>query len=227
MNLGGYRGFLPWRSLNPRDRRAILLGLVAVIPALAYVLVVRPYRSALADVRDRAAAEQELLERELALLASAPGIPEAIRKAEEAAVRAEDRMLRAPGPVLAEEELTDFLEDSAFRSRVLLEEIRGGELARGEEPPPGLGIVRLHLRGESDLQGILSFLNEIETTRLLLRVRGLALDPEVARPESPEEEGPREAVPTGVVTFQLIIDGYSRPEGAPDEQATLRPGPAE
>ena len=57
--------------------------------------------------------EQELLERELALLASAPGLPEAIRKAEAAAVRAEDRMLRAPGPVLAEEELRGAGRDSA------------------------------------------------------------------------------------------------------------------
>jgi len=114
------------------------------------------------------------------------------------------------------------------RSHVLLEEIRGGELARGEEPPPGLGIVRLHLRGESDLQGILNFLNEIETTQLLLRVRGLALEPEVARPEaSDNEEGPREAVPTGVVTFQLIIDGFSRSGGAPDEQAKIRSGSVE
>ena len=228
MTLGGKGGFLQMSGLNPRDRRAILLGLAAIVPALVYVLGVRPYRGALADVQDRAAAEQELLQRELALLESAPGLPEAMRRAEEAAARVEDRILGAASPVLAEETLTDFLERSAARSRVLLEEIRGGELARGEEPPPGLGIVRLHLRGESDLQGILNFLNEIETTQLLLRVRGLALEPEVARPEaSDNEEGPREAVPTGVVTFQLIIDGFSRSGGAPDEQAKIRSGSVE
>jgi hypothetical protein len=228
MSPGGKGGFLLLSGLSPRDRRAILLGLAAVVPALAYAFGVRPYARALGDVRDRVAAEGELLARELALLESAPGLPEATRRAEEAASRAEDRILRAPSPILAEETLTDFLEHSAVGSRVLLEEIRGGELARGEEPPPGLGIVRLHLRGESDLQGILTFLNEIEKSRLLLRVRGLALEPEVARPESGDaEEGPREAVPTGVVTFQLIIDGFARPEGAPDEQAPVRSGPVE
>jgi len=227
MSSGGEGGFLRMQGLNPRDRRAILLGLAAIVPALAYAFGVRPYRGALVGVHDRAAAEQELLTREMALLASAPSLPEAIRRAEEAAARAEDRMIQAPSTVLAEGALTDFLESSATRSRVLLEEIRGGELARGEEPPPGLGIIRLHLRGESDLHGVLTFLNEIETNQLLLRVRGLALEPEVARPESSgEDEGPREAVPTGVVTFQLIVDGFARPEGAPDEQASFRSGEA-
>ena len=215
-------------GLNPRDRRALLLGLAVIVPASSYVLGVRPYRRALADIHERAAAEQELLERELALLASADSLPEAIRRAEEAAARAEDRTLRSPSTVMAEGELTDLLERSAARSRVLLEEIRGGEMARGEEPPPGLGIIRLHLRGESDLQGVLTFLAEIETNQLLLRVRGLALEPEVARPEARnDEEGPREAVPTGVVTFQLILDGFAGPERGPDEGAPLRSGPAD
>ncbi|MGW8268401.1 MAG: hypothetical protein ACWGSQ_18685 [Longimicrobiales bacterium] len=228
MTSGGTGGFLRLGGLSPRDRRAVLLGLVAIVPAMAYVLGVRPYRQALAEVHDRAAAEQELLDREMALLGSATSLPEAIRRAEEAAVQAERRMLQAPSTVLAEGELTDFLERSAVRNRVLLEEIRGGELPRGEEPPPGLGIIRLHLRGESDLQGVLSFLNEIETSQLLLRVRGLALEPEVARPEaSGEGESPREAVPTGVVTFQLILDGFARPEEAPEGQAPNRSGPVD
>jgi len=46
-----------------------------------------------------------------------------MRRAEEAAARVEDRILGAASPVLAEETLTDFLERSAARSRVLLEEI--------------------------------------------------------------------------------------------------------
>ena len=129
-------------------------------------------------------------------------------------------MLQAPSAVLAEGELTEFLETSAYRSRVLLEEIRSGELARGEESPPGLSVIRLHLRGESDLQGMLTFLGEIESSHLLLRVRGLALEPEVARPESDDEDqGPREAIPTGVVTFQLILDGFAHPEGEAEAQS--------
>jgi hypothetical protein len=123
-------------------------------------------------------------------------------------------MVRAASGVLAEGELTDFLEGAATRSRVLLEEIRGGELARGEDPPPGLSVVRLNLKGESDLEGILTFLDEIEKSRLFLRVRGLALEPEVSRPASNgnEDNVSTAPVPTGVVTFQLIVDGFARVE---------------
>ncbi len=69
MSLKDTRGFLLLNGLTPRDRRAILVGLGILLPAVAYVLGVRPYRAALEGVRDRVAAERELLTRELALLA--------------------------------------------------------------------------------------------------------------------------------------------------------------
>jgi hypothetical protein len=214
MSLKDTRGFLMLNGLALRDRRAILLGLGLLLPAAVWVLGVKPYRAALEDVRDRVVVEKGLLARELALLETAPMLPEKIRRAEAEAAVFEDRLVRAASGVLAEGELTDFLEESAFRSRVLLEEIRGGELGRGEEPPPGLSVVRLHLRGESDLEGVLTFLDEIEKSRLLLRVRGLALEPKVSRPASNDESNNdnREAVPTGVVGFQLIVDGFARVE---------------
>jgi hypothetical protein len=214
MSLKDTRGFLLLAGLNPRDRRAILLGLGILLPAVAYVLGVKPYRTALEGVRDRVDAEQELLARELALLEAAPTLPEELQRAEAEAAVFEERMVRAASGVLAEGELTDFLEGSAFRSRVLLEEIRTGELGRGEEPPPGLSVVRLHLRGESDLEGVLTFLDEIEKSRLLLRVRGLGLEPELSRPNSDNDEnsGNGNPVPTGVVEFQLIVDGFARVE---------------
>lgn len=214
MSVKDTRGFLLFAGLAPRDRRAILVGLCILLPALVYVLGVRPYRAALEEVQDRVAAERELLAREMALLADSLALPDQLRRAEAEAAVFEDRMVRAASGVLAEAEVSDFLEESAFRSRVLLEDIRGGELGRGEEPPPGLSVVRLHLRGESDLEGVLSFLDEIERSRLLLRVRGLALEPEVSRPESEEEEntGNTSPIPTGVVEFQLIVDGFARVE---------------
>ena len=214
MSLKDTRGFLLLNGLNSRDRRAILVGLGILLPAVAYVLGVKPYRAALDGVRDRVAAERELLTRELALLAAAPTLPGELQRAESEAAVFEDRMVRAASGVLAESELTDFLERSAFRSRVLLEEIRGGELGRGEVPPPGLSVVRLHLRGESDLEGVLTFLDEIEKSRLFLRVRGLAVEPEMSRPnsENNENNGTTTPVPTGVVEFQLILDGFARVE---------------
>jgi hypothetical protein len=215
-NRGGLSFF---RNLAPRDRRALLLGLAAAVPILGYVFLVRPYRGAMADVRERVAVERDLLSRELALLAAAPGLPDSMDRAREETREMEGRLLQAPSLVLAEAELTDFLESTALRNRVLLEEIRTGELARGEASPPGLQVVRLHLRGESDLEGVLDFLADMEESRLILRVRGLALDPVVARSGGGEEEGPvRGSFPTGVLTVQLIVDGFS----APIPEAALR-----
>ncbi|MGD2121203.1 MAG: hypothetical protein PVJ76_05645 [Gemmatimonadota bacterium] len=213
MNWSNDRGFLLLNGLAPRDRRAILVGLCILLPAAVYVLGVKPYRAALAEIMDLVSAEQDLLMRERELLASAESLPLEIEEAQDAADRYRGRLVRATSQVLAEGILSGLLESSAVRSRVLLEEIRGGELARGEEPPPGLSVLRLHLRGESDLEGVLTFLDEIEKNQLLLRVRGLALEPEVARPESDGEgDAPRDPIPTGVIDFQLIVDGFARIE---------------
>lgn len=207
------RGFLLFNGLAPRDRRAILIGLAILLPAVVYVLGVKPYRAALAEIGDLVSAERDLLVRERQLLASAEDLPGEIQEAQEAAGHFGDRLVRASSQVLAEGVLSGLLEASAARSRVLLEEIRGGELGRGEEPPPGLTVLRLHLRGESDLEGVLTFLDEIEKNQLLLRVNGLALEPEVARPDSDDDEnGSQNPIPTGVVEFQLIVDGFARIE---------------
>lgn len=213
MSFQDTRGFLLLNGLAPRDRRAILIGVTILFPAIVYVFGVKPYLAALSDVRDRVAIEQVALAGELDLLEAAGALPDEIQRASAEANRYENRLVRAPSQVLAEAALSAFLESSASRTRVLLEEIRGGELGGDEGPPPGISLIRLHLRGESDLEGVMNFLDEIERSQLLLRVRGLALEPEVARPESEnDEEDNREPVPTGVVEFQLIVDGFARVE---------------
>ncbi len=224
----GDEGFLLLSGLAPRDRRAIVLGLSVILPALGYVLGFRPFRTALAEAEDRVSAERELLARELGLLESRETLLESLQRMEAEAIEAERAMLRASSPVLAEEVLTDLLESLAYRNRVFLEELRTGELGRGEDPPAGLSLIRLHLRGESDLQGVLSFLSDVEKSRLLLRVRGLALEPELSRP-GPDAEGGRgqDALPTGVVTFQLIVDGYARSDRSFDLQAADPSGPVD
>jgi hypothetical protein len=208
----GTGGFIFMGGLAPRDRKAILMGLAVIVPVLGWIGVVRPYLAALEDVKDRIELERELLARELALLDRGPLLPEALREAELRAGQYEGRMLRASNGVLAEGELTRFLEEAAQESRVLLEQIRSGELGRGEEAPPGLSLVRLHLSGESDLEGIMAFLAAMERSHLLLRVRGLALEPETARGGTNGQEGARGAVPTGVVKVQVIVDGFARLE---------------
>lgn len=213
--------FAALQRLSARDRRALRLGLLVVAPVLLYAGAIRPYSSALTDARARSAAERRLLERELELLAQAPALPRAIADARVKAERAEHRLVRATNAVVAENEVTEYLETMATMSRVLLQELRAVELARGEVPPPGARPLRLALRGESDLEGVLTFLHRVETSPLLLRVTGLSIEPVLERrSRSRRSDEPAEPpATTGVVNFALVVEAYLPPDAAGDATA--------
>jgi hypothetical protein len=193
------------RRLAPGDRRAILLGLAVLVPALLFVTVVRPYRAALLEVRERTAQERSLLQREQALLAEGAALPGSAAAAERRAQRAAGRLVRAANVPLAEAEVTGFLESVAGLSNVLLQELRGIETRRGEPVGTGnLRPIRLSLRGESDLEGVLTFLHRIETSPLFMRVVELSLEPQY---EGSARTGDRRT--TGVLTFALIVEAFA------------------
>jgi hypothetical protein len=207
------------RMLPHRDRRAILLGLAVLLPVLLYVAAVRPYRAALADVRDRIAAERALLEREETLVAHAGTLPPTVAALQERAAGAERRLVSAANVPLAEAEVTGFLEELAQLSRVLLQELRGVESRRGgarssarasrdqAENVGALRAIRLSVRGESDLEGVLTFLSRLENSPLLLRIAELSIEPQF---EGTARTGDRR--PSGVVTFALIVEAFAPPD---------------
>jgi hypothetical protein len=193
------------RRLAPGDRRAVLLGLAVLVPALLFVVVVRPYHAALIELREQAAQERSLLQREVALLADGAALPRRAEAVERRAQRATGRLVRAANVPLAEAEVTGFLESVAGLSNVLLQELRGIETRRGEAATPGdLRPIRLSLRGESDLEGVLTFLHRVETSPLFMRVVELSLEPQY---EGSARTGDRRT--TGVLTFALIVDAYA------------------
>ena len=71
------------------------------------------------------------------------------------------------------------------------------------------------MTGESDLEGVLTFIDRIEGHQYFMRLRGFALEPQMTQPQQRRRGGndnndrspPR---PTGVVEFQLIVEGYAR-----------------
>jgi hypothetical protein len=193
------------RRLAPGDRRAILLGLAVLVPVLLFVTVVRPYRAALLELRERTAQERSLLQREQALLAEGAALPASAAAVERRAQRAAGRLVRAANVPLAEAEVTGFLESVAGLSNVLLQELRGIETRRGETVGTGkLRPIRLSLRGESDLEGVLTFLHRIETSPLFMRVVELSLEPQY---EGSARTGDRRT--TGVLTFALIVEAFA------------------
>jgi hypothetical protein len=200
--------------LSERDRRALRIGLALLAPALLWAAAVRPYHAALVDARERLAAEQALLDREEALVARAAELPVAIERATRAAARAEARLIHASNVLLAEAQLTSYVETVATLSRVLLQEMRGLEVR--EEAPGGVRPIRLAIRGESDLEGVLTFLERIEQSPLLVRVAGLSVEPELERPSRGRRDAGGPPQPTGVVRFNLIVQAYAPPETRPE-----------
>ena len=197
-------------SLNERDRRALRLGVLVLAPALLYVFAFKPYRARLVETRDQVQAERALLDRELALVARGPSLPTELKRAEMSVVLAEGRLVRAANVPMAEAELTEELEDMASSSRVLLQEIRGVALGRGEEPPPGMRAIRLALRGESDLEGTATFLHRIETSKLVLRLREVSLEakPDEAPRRTTTRGRPAPPPQVGVMQFAIVVEGY-------------------
>lgn len=223
MSQRGIPGLRALDRLAPGDRRAVLLGLGVMVSAVVIIFGVRPSYRALTDAQERLAVERGLLAREIQLLESAAVLPKHIEEALRKTAAVDLRLLEAPSRILAEGQLTDLLESSAVLSRVLLREIESIAPARGEEPPPGTETLRLSVSGESDLEGVLTFLDALESGLLLIRVTGLALEPVLARPET-NGDSQSEPIPTGVVEFQLIIESYLKTDGAAAEAEPVREG---
>jgi type II secretory pathway component PulM len=193
-----------WRRVGPRDRRALLLGLVVLMPIVLWGGVVRPYMTILGESRDRAEAERSLLARERGLLANADRLPDQLETATRLFEREAEVLVQAPNAVAAEGVLTDVLQRAATRSRVLLQEIRGVETVL-EDEPGALQPVRLALRAESDLHGMASFLNRLEGDPMMLRILELSVEPVADRRGSDNGPTPSQM---GALSFSFIVEAH-------------------
>ena len=184
MNVDRIRDVLMLRTIGGRDRRAVIIGLSVLVPALLWMTVVRPYVASRAELTERIAAERALLEREQALIDAAAELPAQVEQATERAQQSSQRLVRAANMPLAEAEVTRYLENVAQLSRVLLQEVRSVDPPRGEQDEEGyVRPLRLALRAESDLEGVLTFLQRIESSPLLLHVAELSIEPSAQRDE--------------------------------------------
>jgi hypothetical protein len=175
------------------------------------VAAARPYLRSLETWTERLEIEQGLLVRERSLLAEAPTIPPRIRAVSRTLEELDERFVAAPNQALAEAEVSGLMEQLARESRVLLQEARSVSVpARDSEEAPGeLLPIRLSLRGESDFEGLLNFLNRLEQDPLLLRIVGMSVDRvEGATAAGGANTAPAEVQP-GTVTFVMIVEAYA------------------
>ena len=159
-------------SLSARDRRAALFGLPVLAAALFWTLAARPYLRALDEVSARLTAEQELLSREVGVLAVADRYPEAIERGTERLLQAASRLFGGGEPGVASANLARYLQEMARESPALLARL---ELASGEPAGTGLMALPLHVQGETDLEGLLTLLHSLESGPKLVRVEELRI----------------------------------------------------
>src|SRR5262249_31636362 len=67
---------MKWSTMNSRDRRAVTIGGLVLLPALLFIWAVRPYQAALSDARDELATERATLARERAAILTARKNPQ-------------------------------------------------------------------------------------------------------------------------------------------------------
>ena len=158
--------------LSRRERRAITMGLLMVLPAVAFQLVVKPYVSGVADVRTKVEREQGLLRREQTLLAEVKAYPSRLRQAEATLLREAPRLFAGPDLVAASGALSNYVTTQALTSHVFVQQSETGSPGSLSD---GVGRLQVELRAAGDLEGILAFLRRLESGPKLVTVDRVAI----------------------------------------------------
>lgn len=213
MRKGKMAGLQGWyRGLGDRDRRALGLGGIVLIPVVLWLGAVRPYLSSLEDLRDRTESERSLLEREKQVLSDSASYASRLSAATKALNHWEGRLIRSPNLALAEAQVSALLEGIGRESRVLLQEVRATPTPRGAPAPPaGLQAIRMSVSGEGDFAGVLSFLRGVESEKLFLRVIGVSVDRAGGRGGGTDARG---AGGPAALSFMVVIEAYAPAETA-------------
>ena len=213
-SVGGVRAW--YGGLADRDKRALALGGLIVLPVLIWLGVARPYLNSLQDLRDQTASERLLLEREQQILADSAGYTLELTAAAKALAHWEGRLIRSPNSALAEAEVSAVLESIGRQSRVLLQEVRSIPAPPGApQAPEGFQTLRMSVSGEGDFEGVLSFLRGIESERMLLQIIGVSVDRLGSQSSgSGGRSGP------AALSFVVIVDVYAPADLEPTRQTT-------
>jgi hypothetical protein len=163
---------MSWSTMSPKDRRAILLGAVLVLPALIFIWGVRPYRTAMAETRDELETARLALSREKAAVAAKPTAPGGQQLADSALILVAPRLFEGRDDAIASAQLAAYLGTVARRSRVLMED---ANTRPSTMSPEGIRTLRVEVRAESDIQGITTFLHNLESGTKLVRVDRLEI----------------------------------------------------
>ena len=187
--------------MQPRDRRAIAMGGLVLLPFALFLLVLRPYRASLADAQDALASERAALVRERDAVAAAQRNPQLQHVADSAMRALRPRLFQGKDDVMASAELASYVADVARNARVWLEEANTGTATQATE---NVRKIRVDIRAESDLAGTLAFLQQLERGAKLVQVDRIDVS-RVARAEQGSE----------VLSIVATISAYAGSDALP------------
>ena len=186
-------------TIGARDRRTIVLGGIILVPFLLWAGVIRPYRTALAEAREELASERSFLADEQALLAASERYPLAYRAADSALLRTTPRLFSEADDILATSQLASYIASNALSAHALLQEAVPQPTRR---LPEGIRMLEVEIRAESDLEGLLRFLDALERGPKMLVVDNVS----VSREERTQDRG---RPPMPVLTLSATIRGFA------------------
>jgi hypothetical protein len=204
---------MKWSTMKTRDRRAVILGVVVLLPGLLFIWGVRPYRAALADARDQLETERATLARERSAIETARRNPQLQRVADSAMRSMRPRLFEGRDDVMASAELASYLGEVANRTRVYLQDASTRPATTAAE---GVRTLRVEIRGESDLLGTLRFLQALERGDKLIRVDRLDIS---RSPRSDEND-------MQTLSIAATIAGFAVNDAMPASSSTRTPAVA-
>lgn len=185
-------------TLAPRDRRALTLAGCAAGTMLLWSAVISPYAQALRDAHGRLQNVRELLQKEQQVVAEASGYPAAWDTGSARLLGMAPRLLGGANDGASSAALAGYIQNAAEASGVLIVQLEpltsqsvGGEVTA----------VGVRLRGEGDLEGVLSLLGALENGPKLVRVGELRI--ELTGGSTWDAASPE------VLSFQLSAQGYT------------------
>jgi hypothetical protein len=158
---------MKWSAMNQRDRRAVVIGALVLLPFAVFLWGVRPFRAALSDARDQLDTERATLARERAAVATATQNPRLQHVADSVMLAMRPRLFEGKDDVMASSELAGYLGEVAERSRVWLQDAGTRPAAAAVD---GIRTLHVEIRAESDITGALLFLQNLENGEKLVRV---------------------------------------------------------
>jgi hypothetical protein len=154
--------------MSQRDLRALVFLVVAAAAAFSW----RPLSAAYSDLRDDIAMNRQALATELSLFDHATRYPELFTQADSNLRSVMPRLFLEQDDVLATVALQQHVGNVARNSSVLVTQSRHQPAVTLRS---GLRALTIEVQAESDLEGLLKFLDRLESGAKVLQVRSLDL----------------------------------------------------